>query len=67
MTPSARKRQFTTMERDVMFARRGKRIAALRKLQAERLNDLRAVADRTREGWTPPEPVQADMFAGRSP
>ena len=67
MTPAARKRHFTAMERDVLYARRGEKLAAMRKLQAERLADLRAVADRTRDGWMPPEPVQRELFAGRSP
>ncbi len=36
-------------------------------IRAERLRDLRAVADRNREGWVPPEPEQRELFAGRSP
>ena len=67
MTPSARKREFLRLERTVLYAPRGKKRAAQAHLRAERLLDLRAVADRTRDGWTPAEPEQGDMFAGRSP
>jgi hypothetical protein len=55
------------MELKVAFAPKGKRQAAMDTIRTERLNDLRAVADRTREGWVPPEPEQRELFAGRSP
>jgi hypothetical protein len=67
MTPATRRRQFVQLERKVAFARKGKRQEAQAVIRAERLKDLRAVADRTRDGWMPPEPVQIDMLAGRSP
>ncbi len=51
----------------MLYAPRGKRAAARHLIQAERLKDLRATADRMRDGWVPPEPLQPDMFAGRSP
>ena len=63
MTPAARKRQFAKMERDVVYARRGKKLIAMQALQSERLADLRAVADRTRDEWVTPEAEQPDMFA----
>jgi hypothetical protein len=62
-TPAARKRQFATIERAVLYARRGNKRIAQAAIAAERLKDLRAVADRTRDGWTREEPAQADMFA----
>ena len=55
------------MELALLYATRGKRAAARGLIHAERLKDLRAAADMTREGWTAPEPDQGDMFAGRSP
>jgi hypothetical protein len=67
LTPAARRRQFRKMELAVLYAPRGKRAAAQNVIQAERLNDLRVKADMTRDGWVPPEPLQADMFAGRPP
>ncbi len=67
MTPAARKRQFVKLEQAVLYARRGHTAAAMKQLCAERLADLRAVADRTRDGWVPPAPAQGDMFSGRSP
>jgi hypothetical protein len=66
MTPAARKRQFAAMERAVVYARRGNKQIAQAALVAERLKDLRAIADRSRHGWTLPEPVQADMFPIRT-
>lgn len=67
MTPAARKRQFRKLELNVAFSPKGKRQAAMNTIRAERLRDLRAVADRNREGWVPPEPEQRELFAGRSP
>ncbi len=64
---AARRRQFRKMELAVLYAPCGKRAAAQNVIQAERLKDLREKADMTREGWVPPEPLQTDMFAGRSP
>ncbi len=68
MTSSAaRRRQFRKMELAVLYAPRSKRAAAVQKIRKERLADLRARAAMTRDGWVPPEPLQPDMFAGRSP
>ena len=46
MTPSARKAYFRRMERKVAFARRGNKQTLMAILCAERLKDLRAVAER---------------------
>lgn len=67
MTPAARKRQFAKLEQAVLYARRGHRAIAIGQLKAERLADLRVVADRARDGWTALAPEQGDMFTGRSP
>lgn len=46
MTPAQRKRQFSRLEKKIAFARKGQKRILQRAIYAERLSDLRAVAER---------------------
>ena len=59
MTPAARKSYFLRMERKLAFARRGNKQALLAELSAERLKDLRAVAERGL--WPQDPPPQMEL------
>ena len=58
---AARKAYFRRMERKVAFARRGNKQALMAELYAERLEDLRAVADRSLYPQDPPPQMELSI------